>query len=57
MFVPRHMLFGERDSIFCDYSLASRCMRRNKDRVTQFKVVDSFLLESVKLEGILTARQ
>jgi hypothetical protein len=50
------MLFGECNSILCNYGLASRCMRRNKDRVAQFKMVDCLFLESVQFEGILKAR-
>ena len=52
---PCHMLFGERDSILRNDSLASRCMRRNKDRVTQFEMVDCLLLESIEFERILMA--
>jgi hypothetical protein len=57
MYVPRHMLFSECNSILRNYSLAGRCMRRNKDRVAQFKMVDRLFLESVEFEGILRARQ
>ena len=56
VYVPRHMLFGKCNSILCNYGLAGRCMRRNKDRVAQFKMVDCLFLESVEFEGILTAR-
>jgi hypothetical protein len=49
------MLFGERDSILRNDSLASRCMRRNKDGVTQFEMVDCLLLESIEFKRILMA--
>ena len=57
MYAPRHMLFGKCNSILGNYSLASRCMRRNKDGVAQFKMVDCLLLECVEFEGILRARR
>ncbi len=49
------MLLGECDSILRDDSLASRRMRRDKDRVTQFEMVDCLLLESIEFERILRA--
>jgi hypothetical protein len=53
---PRHMLLGEGDGVLRNDCLASRCVSCNKDRVTQFEMVDRLLLESVKFERVLRAR-
>jgi len=56
MYVPCHMLLCECDSVLRHNCFASRCMRRNKDRVTQFKVVYCLLLEIVEFKRILGTR-
>lgn len=50
---PRHVFFGQCYGIFCDDSLSCGGVGCNEDGISHFKMINSLLLESVQLEGVL----
>jgi hypothetical protein len=47
------MFCGERDCVFCNNSLSSRCMCGDEDRITIFEMINCLFLKIVEFEGVL----
>lgn len=50
---PSHVLCSESNRILGDDRLTCRSVRRDKDRFSDFDVINRFFLERIELEGVL----
>lgn len=52
--LPSHVFCREGNRIFGDHRLTRRSVGRHKHAVSHFQTIDSFFLEVVEFEGVLS---